>query len=291
MFARPGVAPSRVVLPQGPWPRVLDFLVERFPAIDEASWRSRMARGLVSIEDGELIGADTAFRAGVTVLYYRELEQEPEIPFEAPILFQDAQLLVADKPHFLPVMPSGRFLEQTLLVRLKRQTGIETLAPLHRIDRGTAGLVLFSVDPGTRSTYQQLFAQRRVHKEYEAIAATLARDFPLTRRSRIEPGRPFFTMREVEGEPNSETRIERVRASGHRSLYRLFPVSGRKHQLRVHMAAVGAPIENDPLYPTLREEQAGDWSRPLQLLARVLAFDDPVIGGPRRFESARRLKF
>lgn len=289
-FMRDGVGASSVRLPAGPWPRVLDFLATRFAAIGFATWHGRMQRGLVFDAAGCALAPDAAYVAGATIHYYRELEHEPEIPFAAQILYRDAHLLIADKPHFLPVVPSGRFVQQTLLVRLKRETGIDSLSPLHRIDRGTAGLVAFSLDPATRGAYQTLFAQRTIEKRYEALAPLREElRLPLTRRTRIVRGEPFFLSAEVDGAPNSETVFESAEPRGALALYRLRPLSGKKHQLRIHMAAIGAPIENDPLYPSLRNALADDNTRPLKLLARSLAFVDPLSGEPRYFESQRTL--
>jgi tRNA pseudouridine32 synthase / 23S rRNA pseudouridine746 synthase len=287
---RDGVGASHVRLPEGSWATVLDFLCERFAAVGAEVWRRRIACGLVSDDGGRPIAADTPYRSGLRVRYYRELVQETPVPFEAQILHRDDQLLVVDKPHFLPVVPAGRHVQQTLLVRLKRELGLDDLVPLHRIDRDTAGLVLFSPNPATRAVYQQLFARRAVIKTYEAIAPEVpGLAFPYTHRSRLVPGEPFFRTREVAGTPNSETRIEIVETRDALSRYRLTPVTGRKHQLRVHMAALGAAIVNDPFYPQLRAVEADDFSRPLQLLARSLAFDDPLSGERRIFESRRQL--
>lgn len=269
---------------------MLEFLEARFPEISLPEWWSRFERGLVVGDDGIAFSANSAYIEGLNVHYYRELAEETAIPFEADILFQDEHLLVADKPHFLAVMPAGRFLQQTLLVRLKREFGLEHLVPLHRIDRGTAGVVVFSKNPQTRGAYQTLFPKREVEKFYEALAPVLPGvSFPLTRRSRIEEGEPFFRMGEVDGTPNSETHIDVIATRGAVSLYGLRPVTGRKHQLRVHLAALGAPIINDDFYPTLRDEAEDDFSRPLKLLARAIEFDDPVTGQRRRFESLRSL--
>lgn len=288
--SRAGVGASAIQLPPGPWGSVLAFLLERFPGVDANTWLSRMERGLVSGPRGEAIGPDTPYRAGERLHYYRELEAEVPVPFEAEVLYRDEHLLVADKPHFLPVVPAGRHLQETLLVRLRKQLGLDALAPLHRIDRGTAGLVLFSLDEATRGLYQALFAQRAVEKTYEALAPQLpGREFPLLHRSRLEPGEPFFVMREVAGEPNSETRVEIAERRGALDLYRLSPVTGRKHQLRVHMAALGAPILNDDFYPEPRPAAEDDFSRPLQLLAKSLRFRDPLTGHLREFESRRQL--
>lgn len=287
---RDGVGASSVQLPRGPWSTLLEFLEARFPEISLPEWWSRFERGLVVGDDGIALSANSAYVEGMNVHYYRELAQEIEIPFVADILFQDEHLLVADKPHFLAVMPAGRFLQQTLLVRLKREFGLEHLVPLHRIDRGTAGVVVFSKNPRTRGAYQTLFPKREVEKFYEALAPALPDvSFPLTRKSRIEEGEPFFRMGEVDGAPNSETHIDVIATRGNMSLYGLRPITGRKHQLRVHLAALGAPIINDDFYPTLREEAEGDFSRPLKLLARAIEFDDPINGQRRRFESRRKL--
>lgn len=287
---REGVSASRVQVLPGPWRSALAFLVAHFPDVSPNTWRGRFDRGLVFDAEGRACGPDQAIRVGDTLHYYREVEAEPRIPFEADILHQDVHLLVVDKPHFLPVMPSGRYVRECLLARLRQALQLPDLVPLHRIDRDTAGLVLFSVDARTRAKYQALFPQRAVHKTYEALAVHRTDlEFPVVRRSRLAPGEPFFRTRERPGEPNSETRIELAERRGSHSLYRLFPLTGRKHQLRVHLAALGAPIVNDPLYPDLRVVPDGDYSRPLQLLARGLEFTDPVTGNARRFESLRRL--
>ncbi|SEQ25365.1 tRNA pseudouridine32 synthase / 23S rRNA pseudouridine746 synthase [Solimonas aquatica] len=287
---REGVGASTVRLPPGAWRSVLDFLVQHFADVGEANWRSRFARGLVLNEQGRPLTPDAPYVVGARLHYYRELPPEPVIPFTAKILFQDEQLLVADKPHFLPVLPSGRFVQETLLVRLKRELGLAELTPLHRIDRETAGLVLFSCQAATRGRYQALFAQRLVEKTYEAIAPMLPQlRLPYTHKSRMVEGEPFFRMREVVGEANSETRIELLERRGLCNLYRLLPVTGRKHQLRVHLAGLGAPILNDSMYPQLQEREADDYSRPLQLLARGLRFIDPLSGQLREFESERVL--
>ncbi len=285
-----GVSPSAITLPPGNWGCALEFLVAHFPEIDETTWRARMQRGRVLDEHAQPLHADSPYLAGSTLFYYRELAAETPIPFLETVLYQDEHLVAADKPHFLPVMPAGRFVQETLLVRLKRRLGLEQLAPLHRIDRGTAGLVLFSVNPETRARYHALFAQREMIKIYEALAPALPPEkFPLHHRSRIEPGEPFYRMRETEGPPNAETRIEIAERRGALALYRLQLLTGRKHQLRVQMAGLGAPIVNDDLYPEVRRDADGDYSRPLQLLARRIAFRDPLDGSMRTFESRQHL--
>lgn len=285
------VRPSYLHLPPGDWATVLDCLCARFPRIPRETWLARMARGLVQDAEGRPLDPTTPYREALRVQYFREVENERTIPFQAQVLHLDEHLLVADKPHFLPVMPAGDYAEQTLLTRLVRETGNPQLAPLHRIDRHTAGLVLFSTNAQTRGAYQALFRERRIDKRYQAIAPALPQyEFPLCHRSRLEKGEPFFRMREVAGEANSETLLEVIERRGELWRYRLFPVTGKQHQLRVHMAALGAPILNDSFYPLLRDEKGvDDFTRPLKLLAQSLAFDDPLSGAPRRFESRLEL--
>ena len=287
---RDGVAASYLWLPEGQWPDMLSFLVARYPQIGAAQWQDRMARGEVVNGDGESLSPASPFRRGMRIFYYRELERETPIPFQEQILFEDEHLVVVDKPHFLPMTPGGRFVHETLLTRLKKKLNNPELTPIHRLDRETAGVVIFSRRQASRGAYQTLFQRREIHKVYEALAPRLhGRDFPLTYRSRMVDGDKFFIMREEAGEPNSETIIDVIEERGDLSLYRLQPHTGRKHQLRVHLAALGIPIVNDAFYPVALSCKEDDMSQPLQLLARAIAFVDPLTGEMRRFESRRSL--
>ncbi len=285
-----GVGPSCVALPPGPWGSIDEFLAERFAAIPADIWRSRMQQGELLDEHGAAVAPGQPYRAGGRLYYYRAIDDEQKVPFDEVLLFQDELLVAVDKPHFLSVTPGGRHLHETLLVRLKRRLGIDTLTPLHRLDRETAGVVVFSVQPATRGAYQALFAHKTVRKHYEAVAPwrpELA--FPLTRRSRLVEDAHFLRMCEAPGEPNAETHFEVLETLGSLGRYRLTPVTGRTHQLRVHCAALGLPIAGDRMYPTLLPADTDDHARPLQLLATTLAFTDPVTGQARRFETARQL--
>lgn len=290
---RHGVSPSCVGLPAGGWPTILDFLAERFPAIAREAWIERMQAGLVVDESGAPVTPQRAYPGQMRVYYYRFLDEEPEIPFLETVLFQDEHLVVADKPHFLQVTPSGPFLQQTLLVRLKNRLGLEDLAPIHRIDRETAGLVMFSVRRQDRDAYQGLFRRHEIRKHYEAIAPWRAGlDFPRVLKSRLVEDEPFFfRQREEAGPPNSETHVDVLEVQGGRARYALSPVTGKKHQLRVHMNSLGLPILNDRIYPPVAVTPEDDFRFPLQLLARSIAFTDPLTGRPRRFESGLRLDF
>jgi tRNA pseudouridine32 synthase/23S rRNA pseudouridine746 synthase len=309
---RDGVSASRVAVSAGPWATLAEFLAQRLPAAPD--WPARLARGEVLDAVGRPLAPQAPCVPGAVLWYWRNPPPEQRVPFEVDVLHQDEHLVVVDKPHFLPVTPGGRHLQETVLVRLKRLLGIETLVPMHRLDRETAGVILFTVQPATRHAYQSLLRDRQVHKVYEAVApwrADLA--LPLTCRSRLEecPG-SFMQMQVVAGEPNSETRIELItrlprlpRAAaapvaafaeppaGDLALYRLLPHTGRKHQLRVHLNALGLPIVGDRIYPRLLPDvapgAAADHTQPLQLLARELAFTDPLSGEPRRYTSRRRL--
>ena len=287
-----GVGPSCIGLPGGHWPTTLDFLLERFTGVSKAVWCQRMAQGQVVDEYGQLILETSPFVGHKRVYYYREVPHEPHIPFEEVVLFQDDHLVVVDKPHFLPVVPSGGYLNETVLVRLKQKLGIDTLVPVHRIDRDTAGLVMFSKQPQSRACYHALFSQHDIKKTYEAIApwrSDLA--FPLTRQSRIEEAGHFMLQHEVVGPVNAITDMAVLEVRGAFARYALSPVSGKRHQLRVHMAALGLPIVGDGLYPVLTPEGQIDYANPLRLLAKSVEFTDPLSGELRRFESQRSLNW
>ena len=291
---RDGVSPCKVWLPQGDWPLVLDFLAARFDMISREYWHERMQEGSVLWLDGTPIPTDATYVPQRRLLYYRELLHETPIPFELEILHIDADLIVVDKPHFLPTNPAGRYVRQTALTRLKQQFNEAEIAPLHRLDRETAGVLLFSRNPKTSPQYHRLFAERQVDKVYEAVAGYRSElDFPLTRSSFLyKREKPFFVMAERHDvAPNAETRIELIQIlSNDTAHYRLFPKTGQQHQLRVHLSALELGILNDPFYPVLQADKGDDFSQPLQLLARSIAFTDPISGERREFFSRRELK-
>ncbi|MFI1164129.1 RluA family pseudouridine synthase [Streptomyces sp. NPDC020801] len=291
---RQGVDPVRVRLPaEGPWATVGEHLVERLSGAGPGVVEAMLAAGRIVGADGLAVTADAPFRPGMFVWFHRDLPDEVPVPFPLEVVHRDEHLVVVDKPHFLATTPRGTHVTETALARLRRELGIPALTAAHRLDRLTAGLVLFTVRPEERGAYQTMFRDRRVRKEYEAVAPydeELA--LPRTVRSRIVKERGVLTAREVPGEPNAVTRVERVehRADG-LARYRLVPATGQTHQLRVHMNALGVPILGDPLYPVATGPgPAGDFRRPLQLLARKLEFTDPVTGMEHRFRSGRVLR-
>lgn len=288
--------PSKLSLPQtNPGvSSVLEYLIFKFPDIKPKVWQQRVADGKVHWHDGTLITADSAFLPQQRVYYYREVESEPLIPFVEKILFQDEHILVAYKPHFLAVTPGGIYIKECLQNRLRDKTGLENLQALHRLDRVTAGLVLFSVNPNTRHLYHNLFNRQQIHKTYQAIASInddadlVGKEWEV--KNRIVKSEPSFLMKIVEGEANSHSVIRCLAQSADKALFELNPITGKTHQLRLHMQTLGWPLLHDKYYPTLQPEVADDYSKPLQLLAKELRFVDPVTQQSRVFSSNTALR-
>ncbi|MFE5643928.1 pseudouridine synthase [Rhodococcus sp. NPDC056516] len=302
-----GVGPTRLRIPlSGPWATIAEYVVAKFDHLDAENLYRRFDDGEFVDIDGTSIRRSTELSAHRFVWYYRELPAEDPVPFHEEILHVDDDLVVIDKPHFLPTTPSGRYLRESALVRLRVRLDNPDLTPIHRLDRGTAGVVMFSAHPATRGAYQSLFEKRQVTKVYEAVSARPTRwdqdapgfaesNGPLVYRNHIEARRgELRVVVDDSREPNSETMIEArgtgVSASGRAVLHTVLrPHSGRMHQLRVHLAALGAGILGDRRYPDLLPDAPDDHSLPLQLLARELEFTDPLSGKARRFVTRRTL--
>ena len=287
--------PSKLSLPQtNPGvTTVLEYLLIKFPYISAQIWQQRIADGKVHYHDGSLITIQSLFKPQQQIYYYREVESEPCIPFKETILFQDQHILVAYKPHFLPVLPAGIYVNECLQNRLRRSTGIKTLQAVHRLDRVTAGLVLFSINPGTRHLYHHLFETQQMHKTYQAIAKIDSSDNLIGKEwevnNRIVQSEQRFRMRVTEGEANSHSLIRCLQQSTQKALFELNPVTGKTHQLRVHMQTLGWPILNDKYYPNLQPLSADNYSTPLKLLAKELKFIDPVTQQLRCFSYGSNL--
>jgi tRNA pseudouridine32 synthase / 23S rRNA pseudouridine746 synthase len=285
--------PSVVTMPKAerPYPSILDFLSSRFPAISRETWEKRISEGKVLDEKARRITLDTEYSPQKRIFYFREVGTEPSIPFTEKILHLDEDILVACKPHFLPVTPGGRYVDECLLNRLRNGTGIEDLAPLHRIDRETAGLVLFSVNKKSRGLYGKLFMDGLVEKTYQALSAyrppqeTASWDVA----NRMERGEPWFRMKTVPGRVNARSAIHLKEVKGALARFVLLPRTGKTHQLRLHMSGLGFGILNDRYYPELQAEGEDDFRTPLQLVAQRLCFRDPLSGRIREFASERPL--
>ena len=273
---------------------ILEYLIAQFPQVSAETWGERIDRGLVAVDvNDELVTRQSPYRHGVTVLYYKEVPDEPPVSEEETILYRDDEILVADKPHGMVVTPAGDHVKRSLLFRIQQSTELVNLAPMHRLDRDTAGIVLFAIREETRGRYHQLFMDRTIEREYLAIAHLGASTEPKLWhvRNRMEDGEPWFRQRIAKDsvhEPNAITRIEYIETRNGLGLFRLRPETGKKHQLRVHMASLGFPIVGDLLYPEIRERQDND--PPLQLLAHRLSFVDPLSGESRSFTSRRTME-
>ncbi|GGF19736.1 hypothetical protein GCM10007298_14740 [Williamsia phyllosphaerae] len=289
---------TRVVLRTSDEP-MIDAL-RRAPAlsdVDEAGLLARFAAREIVDSSGSPIDPTTATTAGAPIYLYRDLPEEIAIPFELPVLHADEDIIVVDKPHFLSTMPRGVHVVETALVRLRREFGSDLISPAHRLDRLTAGVLLFTRRPQVRRDYQNLFADRRVDKEYRAAAPVRADlRLPADVANRILKDSSDLRARVVDGEINARSRVELIdgpsEATGGLAEYRLTPHTGRTHQLRLHMAELGIPIDGDPLYPVVCPElaalsESGDFTRPLRLVAHRLEFDDPLSGRRRVFRSTR----
>ena len=283
--------PSRLHLPkiESPPATILAHLIEHFPQVSPHIWRERVARGLVTSDDGTTVGEDSPYLHGITIFYRKEVPSEPDPLDEEVVLYRDEQILVADKPHGMVVTPAGDHVERSLLVRLQRSTGLGTLTPAHRLDRDTAGVVLLIVKRAARHHYHRLFAEGTLDREYLAVARLV--DAPDQKKwiveNRIEEGDPWYRRQIVDGAANAITDIELLDVREDVGLFRIRPKTGRKHQIRVHMASIGFGIVGDALYPNATDKREGD--PPLQLLAKRLSFVDPLSGKPRSFASSRKL--
>ncbi len=290
--------PSYVTLPdcKKPYPSICTFLDNRFPKVGYDVWLVRLQNGKITDDAGNIMTPDSQYQPNLRLRYHREVEVEPDIPFQENVLVQNEQFLVVDKPHFLPVTPAGPYVNQCLLYRLKERLGLDDLVPLHRIDRETAGLVMFSVKKETRRQYHELFSSGTAKKVYHAVgtlptSALLQGKHVWQVRSRIVRGEPWFRVKNVEGPINAVSHITLLKTKDGLGVFRLEPLTGKQHQLRVHLALLGSQILYDRYYPELQPKRPDDFAKPLQLLAKELSFVDPLSRQTVKFHSNQQLRW
>lgn len=295
-----GVSPSKVYLPKNTtYTSVFDYLCVTFCHISRQCWQERFADGQIfaPMQDKFVVlntqSSYQTFQDGY-IYYYRSLKKETPVPFAHHVIFENERLMVVDKPHFLTMTPAGNYVKETLLSRLKDETNNSELSPIHRLDKDTAGLVLFCKDKKYRSTYQSLFDithhNHSIKKIYHAIAPFKKElILPMTLNLHIERGDPFYTMKVSDGVPNSQTVIDIVDKKDNFAKYQLIPITGKLHQLRVHLNHLGIAIKNDPFYPSLCHRQPSDFDSPLQLLSKYIYLVDPVDNADYFFKSKREL--
>lgn len=285
---------------------VLQFLQVRYAHVPAQRWLERVTAGEVHFEHGERVAPDTPYRRNCRVRYVKSQPQEPHIPFAVDVVYEDEHVVVASKPHFLPVVPGAEFVQESLVYRLRQRLQLPELTPAHRLDRDTAGLVLLCKQSAHRGLYQQLFQSRAVHKRYLAVVHLPSRadTDPVAPsliaadtcwQHRLGPAAapaPWFAMAVHAGPANATTWVRACEPiAPQKALLCLEPVTGRKHQLRVQAAHMGYPLLHDRFYPHMQPKSPDNYAEPLQLLASELAFIDPICKKPMHFVSPHRLNY
>ncbi len=287
--------PSYVFLPKKdiPYPSILEFLTSKFPNISEPVWRQRIIEGKISYKD-EIITLNTQYKPNCHLQYYREVEKEIIIPYDEEILYQDDNIIVVDKPHFIPVTPSGNIVNESLIYRLKKKFKFEDIKTIHRLDMATAGVVMFSINNKTHNQYLNLFKERKIEKTYEAITHlphNKNRKEWIIENEIVKSEECFFLMKiGNNGANNAKTFVRLKEKKDNKYLFELKPITGRKHQLRLHLSQITGGIINDRFYPTLLSEKKYDYNNPLQLLAKKLEFIDPITNKKMMFQSKKELR-
>lgn len=267
-----------------------DFLQARLGKRTDVD--AALSKGLFVDAHGRPWRPEDPYRPNAFVWFHRTRAPESPVPGALTVLYRDDRIVVVDKPHFLATTPRGVHVTESVVAKLRVRLGLDELAPAHRLDRLTSGVLLLTTAKRWRGPYATLFADGLATKTYEALACVPpGTAFPVSVTGRIEKHRDSLQAALVPGEPNSESLIELVEARAGIGRFRLSPRTGKTHQLRLHMASIGAPILNDPLYPDVADVEPNDFSRPLQLVARTLAFSDPIDQSPRRFDSAAVLSW
>ncbi|MBV7296105.1 hypothetical protein KRX51_09300 [Corynebacterium sp. TAE3-ERU12] len=267
----------------------------RHPDDDAAAIARRFADGLVVDNKGRAVAPHQPLKPGTDLWFYRIPAPEPQIAGPMPIIYSDADLVIVDKPPFLATTPRGRHITETALVRLRRHLDEPDLVPAHRLDRLTSGVLVFVRRPEARRTYQQLFTTPgAVLKIYEALAPTPPTPICdgteiATRQDKVRGVLQAFT---VPGQPNARTVIESVRPLAEDpqvAVWRLRPLTGRTHQLRLHLCELGCPIIGDPLYPTVSAVADEDPTQPMHLVCREMRLTHPDSGDSVHVRASRQL--
>lgn len=303
---------------------IADYLIARFYPDDPQIIHARFNTGEVRLDDGTILTSDSPYMPGERIWYFRELADEPQLPSDMPVLYEDEHVLAIDKPHFLPTTPRGAYIAQTALTKLRVREQNPLLIPIHRLDRPTAGVLLFAKTVEARRPFQMMFQHRQVSKTYRAVApvpADTAAEQALSAeglqvRSHIQKIRDQLQVQQLSEEqcaaqgvePNTLTTVKILRTftpsaqavEGWRAepnlnekrewaLYDLAPHTGKTHQLRAHLNLLGSPILGDVLYPKVLPDAPDRPDYPLQLLAYSLHFEHPITGERVDLYSGRSL--
>lgn len=232
---------------------VIEFYARRYPHSDEHEWRARIDDGSILL-DGARVGVETLLRRGQILSYKRVPWIEPDAPRTFGVIYEDEDIIVVDKPSGLPVLPGGQHLDNTLLALVRGRFGGEVApSPLHRLGRGTSGIVLFARRQGALRRLTEAFTERRVTKVYRALVQGTG--LPEETTIEVPIGRveypPIGTLHAAKSDGAPSTSICRLLHEDREqrcSLVEVRIITGRPHQIRIHMATVGHPLVGDPLY-------------------------------------------
>ncbi len=263
--------------------QVIDYLACRYSTFTREEWLARIHSGRVLV-DNIPAKQDQLLSSGQTLTWIRPPWKEPEVSRSFAILFQDRYILAVAKPSGLPTLPSGGiFMENTLLSLVRRH--FPEANPLHRLGRGTSGIVLFAMTRETASKILRAWSNRDVVKIYRALAAGCPQEDEFDINTAIGPV-PHPILRTIHaacsnGKP-AHSYVKVLERRGDSSLLEVQITTGRPHQIRIHLAAAGYPLVGDPIY-TIGGVPADD-SRALpsdlgyHLHNALLGFPHPVDG-------------
>jgi 23S rRNA pseudouridine1911/1915/1917 synthase len=229
---------------------VLEYYTQRYRHSSESEWRSRIELKQILLDDKQT-SPEILLRSGQCLSYHRLPWQEEEVPLFFEVLYEDADLLVVSKPSGLPVMPGGGFLEHTLLWQLKKHYPQDTPVPIHRLGRGTSGLVLLARSPQAKSHLPKQMRDRKIHKVYRALASGVIKCDCFTIDRAIgkipHPVLGYIYAATSDGLfAVSECQV--LKRYENSTLLEITILTGRPHQIRIHLAAAGFPLVGDPLY-------------------------------------------